>query len=243
MGRLVGKVAIITGAARGQGQAEAERFVAEGARVVLTDLLPEVHDVASALGDAARSVTHDVSDEAAWNTVIDVAREAFGGVDILVNNAGIYRVGRLLETTTEEFRRILDVNLFGVWNGIRAAAPLMIERRSGSIINIASVAGIRATPNASLYTASKFAVRGITKAAALELGPQGVRVNAILPGVIPTPMIERHITGREELIASTIPLRTLGMPADIADLAVYLASDESRFVTGADHVIDGGMSL
>ncbi len=237
---LAGKVAIITGAGRGQGLAEAELFVAAGAQVVLTDVLDDVHEVASALGPTARSMIHDVTDANAWQAVTTMAVEAFGGIDVLVNNAGIHRVAGLLETSEALFREVLEINLMGAWHGIQAVAPVMIARGGGSIINTASIAGIRTVPTSSAYITSKFALRGLTKAAANELGPHNIRVNAILPGVIRTPMTAYALETRETAISAAIPLRTIGEPGDVAELALFLAGDGSRFITGADHVIDGG---
>jgi 3alpha(or 20beta)-hydroxysteroid dehydrogenase len=237
---LTGKVAIITGAAKGQGRAEAERFIAEGASVMLTDVLDEVHEVARGLGGAARSMAHDVSDRAAWQEVVAATIEAFGGVDILINNAGIHRNTPFLDTSEEWLRKVLDVNLIGSWHGIQTVAPAMIERGGGSVINTASIAGLRAVTMSSAYVMSKFALRGLTKSAAIELAQHKIRVNAILPGLIRTDMSKFALGPREEAMAAAIPLGIVGEPSDIADLALFLASDASRFITGADHVIDGG---
>lgn len=242
MGRLEGKIAVITGAARGQGRAEAERFVAEGASVVLTDVLASVHEVAAGLGSRALAVQHDVTSQAQWEAVVATTVAEFGGIDVLVNNAGVYATRPLLDTSEDDLRRILDINLVGAWLGIKVVAPRLVDRGGGSIVNVASLAGVKAAPGASSYTMSKFAVRGLTKAAASELGPFGVRVNAILPGAIRTDMIADVLSTNagEASIAGRLPLRRIGEPADVAELALFLASDESRFITGADHVIDGG---
>jgi 3alpha(or 20beta)-hydroxysteroid dehydrogenase len=238
-GRLQGKVALITGAARGQGAAEAERFVAEGAKVVLTDVLDEGEKVAGELGDAAVFVHHDVTDAAEWQRAIATATDRFGRLDVLVNNAGVYVGGAPIASLAEAtFRRVLDVNLVGPFLGIQAAVPAMSN--GGSIINIASIAGLSGFPTAAAYSSSKFGLRGLTRVAALELGPLGIRVNAILPGVIRTPMVDEMLAAREESIAAALPVGHIGEPSDIADVALWLASDESRFVTGTDVVADGG---
>ena len=237
---LSGKVAIVTGAARGQGLAEATLFAAHGAKVVLTDVLADVHDAASAIGPSAIAVDHDVSDRASWDAVAAAAVQAFGGVDILVNNAGIYRNTPILDTDEALFRQVLEINLVGAWHGIQTIAPLIVQRGGGAIVNIASIAGIKAVPGGSAYMTSKFGLRGLTKAAAAELGRVGIRVNAILPGIIDTPMTVAALAARGEGIVDEIPLRTIGQPGDVAELALFLASDSARFITGADYVIDGG---
>jgi 3alpha(or 20beta)-hydroxysteroid dehydrogenase len=237
---LAGRVAIITGAARGQGRAEAERFIAEGASVMLTDVLDEVHEVARGLGGAARAMHHDVSDGAAWKAVAAATVEAFGGVDILINNAGIHGTVPFLETSEEWVRKVLDINLMGGWHGIQTVAPLMIERGGGSIVNIASIAGLKSVTMSSAYVMSKFGIRGLTRSAAAELAKHKIRVNAILPGIIRTEMTKVALDGREDAVIAGVPLGIIGEPSDVADLALFLASDASRFITGADHIIDGG---
>ncbi len=240
---LAGKVAVITGAARGQGAAEAGLFADHGAAVVATDVRPDVHEVVAGIvagGGRAVAVDHDVADRRAWERVAAAAVEHFGGIDILINNAGIYRNTPILDTTEDVFRHVLDINLFGAWHGIQTVAPSMIGRGGGSIVNIASIAGIRSVRGGSAYVSSKFALRGLTKAAAAELGPSGVRVNAILPGVIDTPMTVDALAARRHGIAEEIPLRRVGAAADVAELALYLAGDGAAFIAGADFVIDGG---
>jgi 3alpha(or 20beta)-hydroxysteroid dehydrogenase len=227
-GLLDGKVALITGAARGQGKAEVDRFRAEGAQVVAGDVLE--HD----------GIHLDVTDPGSWARAVEHVVAEHGRLDVLVNNAGIYRVSPLEQTSEADFRRVLDVNLVGPFLGISAVLPVMHE--GGSIINVASLNGIAAHPGTTAYTSSKFGLRGLTKAVALELGPRGIRVNAILPGVIQTPMIQSLVEGREEEIGAAIPLGRLGQPMDIAEAALFLASDLSRWISGADLTVDGGHS-
>jgi 3alpha(or 20beta)-hydroxysteroid dehydrogenase len=240
MGRLDGKVAIVTGAARGQGAAEARRFAGEGARVVLADVLDDVKAVADELGDHGYAVTLDVTDEAAWARVVEEVVGTFGRVDVLVNNAAIYRFGTpLVDLTLDAYRQVVEVNQIGVFLGMRAVAPGMTRGGGGSIVNISSLAGLSGQPGAVAYVASKFAVRGMTKVAALELGPAGIRVNSIHPGVIDTPMIAGVV---ERFPVRHIPAQRVGVPDDVAEVALFLASDESSFCSGAEFVVDGGHS-
>ncbi len=225
-GRLEGKVAIVTGAARGQGLAEAQLFTAEGADVIAGDVLD--HD----------GVYLDVTSADSWAAAVALAVERFGRVDVLVNNAGIRSDGLVHEMPAADFQRILDVNLMGPLLGIQAVVPHM--KPGGSIINISSLNGLAAQGGSSAYTSSKFALRGLTKAAALDLGPLGIRVNAILPGVIRTPMVAYIVDQYEERLASGLPLGRIGEPMDVAQAAVFLASDEASWLTGIDLPVDGG---
>ncbi|QDW31122.1 glucose 1-dehydrogenase [Arthrobacter sp. KBS0702] len=236
MGRLDGKVALISGGARGIGAAIARRFVAEGAKAVVGDVLDDDGArLLAELGGGARYVHLDVTRPSDWDAAVKEAASAFGSLSILVNNAGIVNFGRIDAYPHEEWARIIDVNLTGVFNGIKAAVPALAKAGSASIINISSIAGLRGYEGLSGYTASKFGVRGLTKSAALDLGRDGIRVNSVHPGVIQTPMTEgmSFDTGH-------VPLHRIGQPTEVADLAVYLAGDESSFVTGAEFVIDGG---
>ncbi|WP_194818286.1 glucose 1-dehydrogenase [Nocardia sp. XZ_19_385] len=240
---LTGKVAIITGAARGQGEAEARLFVEQGARVVLTDVLEtEGKAVAESLGDAARFVRHDVGNADDWAAAVRTAVEDFGGLNILVNNAAIYTAKALTDTSAEELERILRVNLIGSFLGIQAVVGPMAAAGGGSIVNISSQAGLQGLPGHAAYGASKWALRGLTKTAALELGPAGIRVNSVHPGPIATPMIG-HLgltTGPGSF--PTLPLGRVGLPAEVGSLVAFLASDEAAFITGAELAIDGGLS-
>jgi 3alpha(or 20beta)-hydroxysteroid dehydrogenase len=244
MGQLDGKVAIVTGAARGQGEAHVRRFVAEGARVVATDVLDDLGEVlAKELGDDVLYVHHDVTDETAWTEVVARAESDLGGIDVLVNNAGIARMAPLVDMTTDDYMDVIRVNQVSVFFGMRAVAPAMQRRGGGSIVNISSVDGMAGMAYVIGYVASKFAVRGMTKTAAVELGPLGIRVNSVHPGGVDTPMIRPP--GMEGLdydaMFSRLPIPRCGTPEDIASLVSFLASDQSSYITGAEHVIDGGL--
>ncbi len=241
MGRLSGKVAIITGSARGQGAAEARLFVAEGARVVIGDVLaPEGELLAKELGAAARFVRMDVREEADWEAAIAAARE-LGPLTTLVNNAAIQHFAALTETTTADYLRVIGVNQVGPFLGIRHCAP-QLRAGGGSIINVASMDGTRGTNGMVAYVTSKWAVRGLTKVAAIELSPFGIRVNTILPGSILTPMGNPN---NEDLATfnrqfAGYPIPRIGLPEEIAKLALFLASDDSAYCTGAEFLADGG---
>jgi 3alpha(or 20beta)-hydroxysteroid dehydrogenase len=244
MGALDGMVAIVTGAARGQGAAEARLLAANGANVVLTDVLAEQGAaVAADIGAAARFVSHDVSSVEGWRDVVDTATRAFGRVDVLVNNAAIAPAHKLVDTEPDTFDRVYQVNQLGVFLGMRAVVAPMRTVGRGSIINICSVAGLRGTSTLFAYTATKWAVRGMTKAAALELARHNIRVNAVCPGVIDTPILAGNPEGMNEVLVKTTPMRRMGAPEEIAQAVLFLASPASSFATGADFVIDGGMSL
>ncbi|MFI6867487.1 glucose 1-dehydrogenase [Nocardia sp. NPDC050406] len=238
---LNGKVALITGAARGQGAAEARLFVARGAKVVITDVLDtEGKELAESLGDAARFVRHDVTDTESWESAVGEAVSSFGGLDVLVNNAAIYTMKPLVETTSEELERILKVNLVGAFNGIKAVVPTMTAAGGGSIVNISSQAGIEGLMNHSAYGSSKWGLRGLSKIAALELGPNQIRVNSVHPGPIATPMVPYLTTGPGSF--PTLPLERTGLPEEVAELVAFLASDAAAYITGAEVTVDGGLA-
>ena len=243
MGRLEGKTALITGGARGQGAAEATLFAAEGANVVLTDVLDEDGErTADAIG--ADYLHHDVTSEAEWAAAVAYAVALHGGVDVLINNAGIYAQTTLIGGDLEEYRRVIEVNQVGVFLGMREVAPVMIEGGGGSIINISSVGGMRGGGGSFAYTASKWAVRGMTKSAAVRLGPQGIRVNSIHPGLIDTPMLgETRMANPDTLeqMLGQIPLGRIAQPGEVAKLALFLASDDSAYSTGSEFLVDGGL--
>ena len=243
MGRLEGKTALITGGARGQGAAEARLFAEEGANVVLTDVLDEDGErTADIIGGTF--LHQDVTSEAEWAAAVARAIELHGGIDVLVNNAGIYAQTTLIGGDLEEYRRVIEVNQVGVFLGMREVAPVMIERGGGSIINISSVGGMRGGGGSFAYTASKWAVRGMTKSAAVRLGPHGIRVNSIHPGLIDTPMLgETRMANPDTLeqMLGQIPLGRIAQPGEVAKLALFLASDDSAYSTGSEFVVDGGL--
>jgi 3alpha(or 20beta)-hydroxysteroid dehydrogenase len=248
MGKLEGKVAIVTGSARGMGAATARLFVAEGARVLVTDVLEkEGLQTAKDIGDAARFQALDVTDESSWTAAVKACQAAFGRLDVLVNNAGILHNATTLETEPAAFRKVLDVNLVGPFLGIRACAPIMAETGGGAIVNISSVQGMLGRAGTPAYTASKFGVRGLTKTVALELGELGIRVNSVHPGGVDTPLI-RLGSGADlptEILDKAhgqLPIPRVGQPEDIARATLYLASDDASYVTGTELVVDGGLT-
>lgn len=244
MGRLDNKVAIVTGGAMGQGAAIARAFVAEGAKVVIADIAKEAGQaLADELEESAHFVSHDVSDAAAWATLVEDTNSRFGPVNVLANNAGLLRFGRIEEMPLEEFQLLVNVNQVGVFLGMQAVSRTMRKNGGGSIINASSVEGLAGMPSCTAYAATKWAIRGMTKCAAMELGPKGVRVNSVHPGMIDTPMTRVHGgDAAMEFGASKVPLRRVGTPDDIAPVYVFLASDESSYINGAEIAVDGGVT-
>lgn len=241
MGRVSGKNVIVTGGARGMGAAFATRLVAEGASVVITDVLgDEGEQTAARLGSAARFCRHDVTDEAAWNEVVEQAEAAFGPVSGLVNNAGIVHVDPIEKLAEADFRKVIDVNQVGVFLGMKSVVASMRRAGTGSIVNISSVGGIIGFSNILGYTASKWAVRGMTKTAAQEFGPMGIRVNSVHPGVVMTEMTAE--SERSNSMFHNQPLARPGTPEELADLVLFLISDESGYSTGSEFVADGGFT-
>lgn len=246
MGRLDGKVALITGAARGQGETEARLFAQEGAKVVLTDVLVEQgQQVAASIqsgGGEATFVQLDVSNPEEWTEVVRHTVQTYGRLDILINNAGIAQRAGLQETTVADWDRLMDINLKGVFLGMQHAIPAMLESGGGSVINISSTSGIVGFPGGTAYHSAKGGVRLLTKATAAEYAKQGIRVNSIHPGLIETPMTDNMAAEREALLLERTPMGRKGQPIEIAYGALFLASDESSFMTGSELVIDGGMT-
>lgn len=242
MARLKDKVVVVTGAAQGMGSSHARLFVEEGAKVVLTDINAEKGQAfAAELGENAVFLKQDVTREEDWVSVIEATEKHFGTVDVLVNNAGITVSKSILETSLEDYRRILEINQVSVFLGMKSVIASMRKVGGGSIVNISSINGL--VGGAIGYTDTKFAVRGMTKAAAIECAGYGIRVNSVHPGVIETPMIAQGDTKAVvDEFAKQIPLKRVARPEEVSRLVLYLASDESSYSTGAEFVADGGLT-
>jgi 3alpha(or 20beta)-hydroxysteroid dehydrogenase len=244
LGRLDGKVALITGGARGQGEAEVRLFAAEGARVVVSDVLVDAGEtLAGELGSNVAYARHDVSSEEEWDAAVAFTLERFGALHVLVNNAGIAGGAPIAEHSLATYERLVAVNQVGVFLGIRAAVKPMTDGGGGSIVNISSGAGLRATKYIIGYAATKYAVTGMTACAAMELARYGIRVNSIHPGVIDTPMIADSTPEGMNAMVKATPLRRVGQPLEIAQVALFLASDDSSYMTGAHVPVDGGLTV
>jgi len=240
MARFDGKVALISGGARGQGAAEARLLVAEGAKVVVGDVLDnEGVELARELGSAATYLHHDVTSEADWARAVRSA-EALGGLHGLVNNAGIYQPKPLLETDTELWERHIRINQFGCFLGMKAVVPAMEQSGGGSIVNISSAAGLRGSPQAFAYSATKWALRGMTKSAAMDLAKRNIRVNSVHPGPIETEMLRGWTLEHREARLKMVPMQRTGTIDEVARLVLFLLSDESAYMTGAEVAVDGG---
>ena len=237
MGRVDNKVALITGGARGIGAASAQMLIAEGACVLIGDILDDVGTaLAEDLGDAARYVHLDVTSASDWTAAVGTALDGFGTLNVLVNNAGIVQLGPLKTLDVDRWQKVLDVNLTGPMLGTKTVIGPMIAAGGGSIINVSSIEGLRGAAYVHSYVASKWGLRGLTKSSALELASSNIRVNSIHPGFIRTPMTE-HLP--EDMV--TAPLGRPGTPDEVATFVVFLASDESSFSTGSEYVVDGGL--
>ncbi len=238
---MKGKVVVVTGAAGGQGLAEAQLLASEGASVVLTDLNPAGDAVADVLDGDTSFVRHDVGSAEDWARVIEIVTGRYGRLDALVNNAGLFIPSPLLETSVDLWERHYRVNQLGVFLGMKAAAEVMQHNGGGSIVNISSLAGQVGTPGIFAYATSKWAVRGMTKQASMELGPLGIRVNSVYPGAIDTPMLAGNAYVRSDAFINNIPMRRLGVPDDLAGLIAFLVSDRSSYISGAEITVTGGL--
>jgi 3alpha(or 20beta)-hydroxysteroid dehydrogenase len=237
MGRVDGKVAIISGGARGMGASHARLLASEGAKVVIGDVLDEEGKaVADEIGDSVRYVHLDVTQPDDWDAAVSTAMGEFGTLNVLVNNAGIINGSPIQKFDLAKWQKILDVNLTGTFLGIRAAVEPMIAAGGGSIINVSSIEGLRGAPWAHGYVASKWGVRGLAKSAALELAPHNIRVNSLHPGLIRTPMTAKI---PDDMV--TIPLGRPAEPIEVSTFVLFLASDEAAYATGTEFVMDGGL--
>lgn len=245
MDRLNGKIALITGAARGMGESHARCFIEEGAKVILTDVTePAGQALADQLGSNAMFLKHDVTCSDSWAKVIEKAESKFGNINVLVNNAGVLGpVASTMELSEIDYLKVCNVNQHSVFLGMQAVLPSMLKAGVGSIVNISSIAGMAANygfPNLA-YVASKFAVRGMTKATAVEYGKQNIRVNSVHPGFIQTPMMVEATDESGGDALALIPLGRIAEPKEVSNLVIFLASDESSYITGSEHLIDAGM--
>ena len=243
MARFLDKVVLISGGARGQGAAEARLLVSEGAKVVIGDVLEaEGRRLADDLGSAAVFLRQDVTEEAGWAKAVDAAR-VLGGLHGMVNNAGIFIPKTLMETDAALFERHMRINQLGCFLGMKAVVDLMERSGGGSIVNISSVAGLRGSPGAIAYSATKWALRGMTKAAAIELAPRGIRVNSVHPGPIDTEMLNVRTPEQNQRRVQLVPMKRMGTAEEVAKLVLFLLSEDSSYITGAEVSIDGGVSL
>ncbi|MGV0790777.1 SDR family NAD(P)-dependent oxidoreductase [Mycolicibacterium sp. XJ1819] len=244
MSRLESKVALVTGAARGLGAAVCEWMVAEGATVVAADVnSADGKSLVAGLGDRASFVELDVTSELSWDSAVSEVTRQFGRIDVLVNNAGVLWIAPVIGSSLDDYHRVVAVNQTGPYLGMRAVLPGMVEAKSGSIVNVSSMNGIRGMPGEAVYSATKHAVIGLTRSVALEVAESGVRVNAVCPGPIDTPMLEEADIGAEEGTAEAlkplVPFKRLATPAEVAEVVGFLASDAASYCSGAEFVVDG----
>jgi len=240
--RLSGRIAIVTGGASGIGEATARTFAAHGATVIIADVAAERGmALANEIGSPATFLALDVTNPAAWTAVIDEVVRRFGGIDVLVNNAGIGGMTEITDESPEQHHRMLDINLTGVWAGIRAVVRAMKAAGGGSIVKISSSDGLVGVAHNATYVASKFAVTGLTRSLALELGEHGIRVNSVHPGITRTPIMPAGpLMPRLQQAIDRQPIKRIGQPQDIANAVLFFASDESAYCTGSSLVVDGG---
>lgn len=243
--RLEGKVALITGAASGIGAAHAQIFAAEGAKVILTDIRADAGaQFTKALqseGADCHFLEHDVADEASWESVVAAGVAKFGGLTTLINNAGLNHMKGVEEETLEGWNRVVSIDQTGTWLGMKTAMPHLRASGNGAIVNISSILGIMGNVTCIAFHGAKGAVRVMSKAAALEYAAQGVRVNSIYPGMIETQQLDTLLPDEREMIRTSIPMQKIGDPTDIAYASLYLCSDEAKYVTGAELIVDGGL--
>lgn len=244
MGRLSGKVAIVTGASRGLGVSQAQQLAAAGAKVVLTSgrSVELGQKIAAEIGGSAVFMQHDVSRAADWQRVVEATERLFGPINVLVNNAGIVIPAPIEEQTEEQFRQTFEVNQLGTFLGMKTVLPSMRRAGGGSIVNISSVAGLRSSVASIAYGATKFAIRGMTRKAAVELAPQKVRVNVVFPGFFETDNMQLVTPERRAALVNSVPMKRIGHPDELSSMVVFLASDESSFCTGGEYVVDGGFT-
>ncbi|WP_421662075.1 glucose 1-dehydrogenase [Lysinibacillus telephonicus] len=243
MGKFDNKVVLITGGSRGQGAAHARAFVEEGAKVAITDVLVEDGQaLAAELGDNATFLKHDVTSELQWTRIVEQTEEIYGPINVLVNNAGIVISKPFEELSEAEYRKVIDINQVGVFLGMKAVVPSLKKSGNGVIINISSINGLRGSAGTLAYDASKFAVRGMTKSAAIELAPYGIRVNSIHPGVILTTMVSQSdVADVADQLAENVPLKRAAQPEEVSKLVLFLAGDAS-YSTGSEFILDGGLT-